>query len=228
MKLAGTIIKHLDIQPSEEKNFRLLFIQSLLTGFSTSFFFVVCSSYFIKLIKISSLPSAYIFSGILGYLLISIYKQQQRKNGIGASFILSLFAYALVSLALYILHLTVHNKDFIKIIAYAGFMFIMPFSTILALGFSTVCVKIFNISQSKRLLALIGTGEVIASIIAYLLVPVFSTFMSPVHLLLFSAITTIAAIAIGTARRVQRRRVWQVCSFVGSVTIGTRGTPRYD
>lgn len=194
MKIAGIIVKHLDIKPAEEHNFRLLFVQSLLTGFSTSFFFVVCSSYFIKLIKIANLPSAYIFSGILGYLLVSLYKLQQRKNGIGASFITSLFAYAVTAIALYTLHLSVHDERIVRVLAYVGFMFIMPFSTILALGFSTVCVKIFNIAQSKRLLALIGTGEVIASIAAYLLVPVLSKFIAPVHLLLFSAITTLAAI----------------------------------
>ena len=52
-----------------------------------------------------------------------------------------------------------------KIIAYAGFVLIFPFFSLFSLGFSGICLSMFDLSQSKRLLALLGTGEIIASIL---------------------------------------------------------------
>ena len=213
MSISNFLNKYFDIQPSEEKNFRLLFFQSLFTGFSISFFVVVCNSNFIKLFNIPKnpfpaffLPLAYIISGLLGYVLIVIYKWYQTKKDIGVIYLLSLIAFAILAIILYAIYsyaniMYMHNgliadKGIIvfKIISFIGFIFVMPIATVLALGFSTLCVRMFNISQSKRMVALIGTGEVIASIIAYLLVAMISTFIHPFHLLIFSAIATLASV----------------------------------
>ena len=77
----GRLMKYAKLSPSEEKDFRLLFVQSLLSGFGASFFFVVVNTYFIKKTSVQSLPPAYILSGIFGYILITLYKRWQRKSG---------------------------------------------------------------------------------------------------------------------------------------------------
>lgn len=190
------LIKFAKLNPGEEKDFRLLFIQSLLSGFGASFFFVVVNTYFIKKTSVPSLPPAYIMSGIFGYLLIILYKGWQKKLGAVNSYTIGFFIYGLSAIALYAARFIFgDNSDVSIYIAYIGFIVVLPYSSMQALGFSTICLRVFNISQSKRLLALIGTGEVIASIIAYLLIPFLTKLLGgTAPLLLISGIANIAAI----------------------------------
>ena len=82
-----------------------------------------------------------------------------------------------------------------KLIAYAGFVLIFPFFSLFSLGFSGICLSMFDLSQSKRLLALLGTGEIIASIIAYLIIPIVVKLIgSSSYLFIFSAVFSILSI----------------------------------
>ncbi len=192
---SGRLAKYINLSPSEEKDFRLLFVQSLLSGFGAAFFFVVASTYFIKKTSVTSLPPVYIMSGIFGYLLITLYKRWQRKSGILYSYTMGFVIYGVSAILLYLGRYFIDDRSEWSIyIAYTGFIVVLPFATMQALGFATICVRIFNISQSKRLLALIGTGEVLASVIAFLIIPVLTQWMSPSFLYVLSGISYIAAI----------------------------------
>ena len=190
------LMKYAKVDPSEEKDFRLLFVQSLLSGFGASFFFVVANTYFIKKNSVPSLPPAYIMSGIFGYLLITLYKKWQRKSGVVYSYTVGFTIYGLSAIALYLGRLIFNDTSAVSVyIAYIGFIVVLPYSSMQALGFSTICLRVFNISQSKRLLALVGTGEVLASVIAYLIIPFLTKWMGgSAPLLLISGIANIAAI----------------------------------
>ncbi|MCD6010511.1 MAG: hypothetical protein K0Q79_373 [Flavipsychrobacter sp.] len=191
----GRLTKYIDLSYSEQKDFRLLFIQSLLSGFGAAFFFVVASTYFIKKTSITSLPPVYIMSGIFGYLLITLYKRWQRKSGIIYSYTMGFVIYGLSAILLYLCRYFIDDSSEWSIyIAYAGFIVVLPFASMQALGFATICVRIFNISQSKRLLALIGTGEVLASVIAFLIIPFLTKWVSPSFLYILSGVSYIAAI----------------------------------
>ena len=189
-------MKYIKLSPTEEKDFRLLFIQSLLSGFGSSFFFVVVSTYFIKKTSVPSLPPAYIMSGIFGYVLITLYKRWQKKSGVVYSYTIGFLIYGLSALALYICRRVFADASPVALyIAYIGFIVVLPFASMQALGFSTICLRVFNISQSKRLLALIGTGEVLASVIAYLVIPFLTKLMGGSYpLLMLSFLFNMAAI----------------------------------
>lgn len=192
---SGRLAKYINLSPSEEKDFRLLFVQSLLSGFGAAFFFVVASTYFIKKTSITSLPPVYIMSGIFGYLLITLYKRWQRKSGIIYSYTMGFVIYGVSAILLYLGRILIDDSSEWSIyIAYTGFIVVLPFATMQALGFATICVRIFNISQSKRLLALIGSGEVLASVIAFLVIPLLTQWISPSFLYVLSGISYMAAI----------------------------------
>src|ERR1700761_1235391 len=92
------LTKYIKLGHTEAKDFRLLFVQSLLSGFGASFFFVVVNTYFIKKTSIPSLPPAYIMSGIFGYLLITMYKRWQRRSGVVFSYTVGFTIYGLSAL----------------------------------------------------------------------------------------------------------------------------------
>jgi hypothetical protein len=185
--LSGVI----NLRPEEQKSFRSLFLLSLITGIGLSYYFVAVNSFLIQKASVSNLPYAYIISGLGGVLLIKIYQYRQQKKGIITSYRESVIAFFLVAAIVFIAFRRLgEHKDYAVYIAYLGFLFNMPFTIIFALSFSGICARLYNMAQSKRLLALVGTGEIIASIIGYLTAPLISQLTgSPNYLLILASKT---------------------------------------
>ncbi len=198
------VLRYAKLSEAEEVDFKILFIQSLLSGFGASFFFVVVNTFFLKKTSIASLPPGYILSGIFGFFLIAVYKKWQKKFGVISAYSIGYVMYCIVGILLFIGQKLCPDTSLLTtVIAYVGFVVVLPFGSMQVLGFSTVCLRVFNISQSKRLLALIGTGEVIASIVAYLIIPFLTRWMGgAAPLLILSAAANIMAII--PLRRVYR------------------------
>ncbi len=181
----------LDIDESEKKNFWLLFQYSLLSGLGISFAIGEIFTYFVQNVDNRNIPVAYVLSGVLGYFLMMVYKKLQKTLSISSCFYIVITSFAFLMALLYISQ-TIYKDN--KLVSFLGFMILMPFIGILMMVFASVCTKIFNISQSKRLLGLISTGESVASIIAFLLLPLFEKFKSRDLLLLASTIVFLLAL----------------------------------
>lgn len=194
--ISESIKSSIEIKQSEKKLFRLLYLHSFLIGLSSAFFFVEASRNFILKINIAEIPVAYIMSGVTGYMLIRLFKFWQRKFGPTKSFELTLFLFCSVMILLFAGRLLWdENVLLAKVIAYLGFVLIFAFVTLFSVGFAGICLSIFNLSQSKRLLALLGTGEIIASILGFLIIPFLVNAMgSSSYLLILSAVFSLIAI----------------------------------
>lgn len=186
MKWNTFIQRYADIRLDERKPVSILFLHSFLLGFSTAFFFVAANSYFIKKVTVTDIPYAYIIAGILGFLMVQFFKYLIQKLGSVFSYFGILILFALTCFTLFIGHSYLDDKATSSLIlAYTGFILIFPFSGLFVLGFSGICLQLFNLLQNKRLLALIGIGEVLASIVGYLAVPVITRFTNSVVQLFF-------------------------------------------
>ncbi|RCH53857.1 hypothetical protein DJ568_15055 [Mucilaginibacter hurinus] len=153
----------------EKMNLRLLFMLSLFTGISTSLYFVAANTLLIQNSSVANLPYAYMISGVVGFLIIKLYRARQKQTDIVRCYTEMIFCFAVVSIVMYFIVINYGRyKAFGIYVAYLAYLFNMPFTIIFSLGFFSVCARVFNLSQSKRLLALAGTGDTIASIIAYL------------------------------------------------------------
>jgi hypothetical protein len=196
MSLKTTIQRFADIRANEKSLVGILFLQSLLLGFSTSYYFVAANSFFIKQANIASIPLAYIIAGLTGIVLVAAFKQMLKKFGSITGYISVLLLFAVVCVVLFLGHLKFDATANTSLyIAYAGFVIVFPFASLFVLGFSGICLQLFNLLQSKRLLALIGIGEIVASIIGYLTVPFITKFTgNPVYLFLLSAVFIVASV----------------------------------
>ncbi|MES2650496.1 MAG: hypothetical protein V4663_02085 [Bacteroidota bacterium] len=183
------------LKPDESRSFKFLFLLSLITGIALSFYFVAVNTFLIQKTSVSNLPYAYIISGLAGVLLIKIYQARQQKNGIIRSYREFLCAFSILSVVVFFAYVKFGaNPAYAVYLAYFGFLFNMPFTIIFALSFSGICANLYNLSQSKRLLALVGTGEILASIAGYLFAPLVSKLMgSPNYLLPVAAACTLPA-----------------------------------
>ena len=187
---------NIDIKQSEKATVDRLFLQSFLTGLATSFFFVSTSSFFIKQLSLSQLPFAYILSGLVGYLIVMLYKKLLHHYGLITSIVISSTFYSIICIGLFTARIFGNVTDVIThLVAFVGFVCITPFSSLFSLTYSTISLRIFNLAQSKRLLAFIGLGEVIASILAYLTIPILVKILGSSHyLLLVTAVAILVSL----------------------------------
>lgn len=196
MAFKNIIQRYADVRSNERSMVTILFLQSLLLGFSTSYYFVAANSFFIKKANVADIPFAYIIAGIVGIILVAAFKTLLRKFGSITSYIAVLCLFALACVGLYWGHIQFDTKPQTSLwVAYAGFIIVFPFASLFVLGFSGICLQLFNLSQSKRLLALIGIGEVVASIFGYLTVPFITKATgNPLYLFLLSALFIVLSI----------------------------------
>lgn len=171
--LAENIKKIIVVNKTERTIFFKLLSHSFLIGLANSFFLVQASGNFISKVSLNEIPIAYIFSGIIGLFIVQLFKKIQLKYG-------NIFSYELIvyffTLSISIIYINqkyfIKNIFLIKFFAYVGFELIFVFLTLFSLGFNSLCNSNFSFSQSKRLIALLGTGEVIASIYGILIIPI--------------------------------------------------------
>lgn len=184
------------IKADEKQSFRQLFLLSLVSGIGLSYYFVAVNTFLIRTASVSNLPYAYIISGLAGVVLIKIYQHRQLKVGIIRSYRESVIAFFLVAFGVFTAFTKFGDHSAFAIyLAYLGFLFNMPFTIIFLLSFYAICSRLYNLAQSKRLLALVGTGEIIASIIGYLTAPLISKMSgSPDYLLPVAAVCILPAL----------------------------------
>ena len=120
---------NIDIKQSEKTTVYRLFLQSFLTGLATSFFFVSTSSFFIKQLSLSQLPFAYILSGLVGYLIVMLYKKLLHHYGLIKSIVISSALYSIICIGLFTARIFGNVADVIThLVAFIGFVCITPFS----------------------------------------------------------------------------------------------------
>ncbi|OKS86813.1 MFS transporter [Mucilaginibacter polytrichastri] len=190
MKGLKALSRFIAVKPEEKQAFRQLFLLSLFTGISISFYFVAVNTFLIQKTSVSNLPYAYIISGTVGFFLIKLYQHRQKHTSIIRSYCESIGSFSVVCILIYFAFVRYSSNPALGVyVAYLGFLFNMPFTIIFSLGFFAICARMFNLAQSKRLLALVGTGEIVASILAYLIAPgIIRITGATVNLLLISGI----------------------------------------
>ena len=170
------ILGYLNIKEEESEKVSLLLIQSVSIGGIISFYYTFANGLFISTFSLNKLPVAYVFSGILGLASSFIFSKVQKEYN--ASKVLQ-YLLLIVSLFLLVFKATYNFVDDPKITEYLIwiiFIGFVPISTMIAISFAAILMRFFNLREGKRLFPIIYSGEVIASIIAFTLIPIMLKF----------------------------------------------------
>jgi len=172
MNIIKRVVGLFSVMEEEVRSFRLLFLQSLFIGFANSYYYIASSTFLLKKVDVKLLPQSYIFTGLAGFLFIQVYKNSQRKGGIIGSFRMSLLTFSFVCfLNFFAMMKFGSNEEFSRFLAYFMVVFAAPFTAIFSLGLYAQCSRMYNMAQNKRLLALVVSGEILSSVIAFMSIP---------------------------------------------------------
>ena len=168
------LLHFLNVEKYEGGRVTLLLVMSFFMGVFIATFSVASQSLFlIKFASVTDLAKALFYSGVFGLGATLIYNFLQ--NRIPFPFLAGLSITAITSLTAFIEfgENFFHNPDTIY---FFGFVAFIPVSFIVLLVFWGAFGRLFNLRQSKRLLGTVDQGAMIASFIAFFLIPQYLAF----------------------------------------------------
>lgn len=148
-------------------------------GAAVAIFYTATTSLFLIAFDRTMLPKAYIAGGLLIYGLGAITNYLHPRVQF-SRLVYGLTYFLIFSVAVLLL---CYELTDIKWFIFLLFIWNRVFVFVNGLTFWATASKIFNILQAKRLFGVIGTGEVVSSIVSFFSVPLLLRFFSTDHLL---------------------------------------------
>tara|TARA_B110000967_G_scaffold205380_1_gene249813 strand:- start:18041 stop:20998 length:2958 start_codon:yes stop_codon:yes gene_type:complete len=177
--------KLLNIKKDEYSRILFLIIQSLFYGIFISYYNSYISALFLSVFDISYLTYAYLASGVVGIISAYIFSFTIKKFSFKFHSSATLLV---ISLFILLLKLGINYGYSKESLAFLGFIFFTPITSLITLVFSSLTMQLFDLRQGKRLFSLIASGSVIAAIVSYMTVPLLLNVFSDSSNLLWCAL----------------------------------------
>jgi hypothetical protein len=164
----GALLRGLfDIRSGELQRVAWLTLHSLCLGLFGAIFFAAANGLFLASFTVKSLPMAWIAASLVGYAVVLLYAAAARRLS-GATLAIANVG---LLLAVMIAFCVAARAGAGRGLSFAMFVWIVPSVTLLYLQHSRLLASLFDLRQGKRLFSMLGAGEVVSSILGYLLVP---------------------------------------------------------
>lgn len=171
-RLSSRLARHLPVRIDEWEMVRPLLAYSFGVGVFGAFYFSLANAQFLATYPAHRVPWAYIAGGILGYLLLRLFRGVAGRVPLGR-LVLGMLVVLLVFLGLLIP--VVRDEWAI----FAMFLAIGPLLTLMDLGFWGLAGRLMDLRQGKRLFGFIALGETLSSMMGLLLVRVLIDRLGP-------------------------------------------------
>ncbi|MFL6293457.1 MAG: cyclic nucleotide-binding domain-containing protein [Thermoanaerobaculia bacterium] len=180
------LFRTFDLRPGEGRPTLFLLAQSLCNGIFIAFFFSFANASFLSHYSARWLPSAYIASGVVGSLAVWLFSLFQRRVPFRRLLTGNLI-FLLAAVCAFRLGFGLGDPRWMSLLV---FVCVDPLLTLLDLGFWGLAGRTYDLQQGKRLFGLVSSGEVVAEILGFFLVPVLVSFFSrdAADLLLLAAV----------------------------------------
>ena len=186
------LFRLLNIRAEEGRLVSLLMVYSLLMGGAIGMFYTCTTSLFLTKFASRQLPWVFVAGGVVVYTL-GLGMRGLRRRVSTVHITNYLITFLLVSVAALALAGELTSSPwpyFLLMLWQRVFVFVH------SITFWGTASRVFNLEQAKRLLSLIGTGEVIASMLSYFSVPLLLRFMSVDKLLVLALIFLVLCVGL--------------------------------
>ena len=171
--MANRFVGALQIQTQEQKQIVLMLCTGFFMGVFIATYQVTADSLFLNRLG-DQLDKAFLIAGILGIITTALFSTAQSWIKFTTLALVSVGLIFLFTLSVYWL---IHFGDvaFQDYYIFALYCMTGPMTAVLLLSFWGIFGRLFNFRQSKRIIGWIDTGQLIAAIIATLIVIPFTT-----------------------------------------------------
>ncbi|MDH5398398.1 MAG: hypothetical protein OEX02_09640, partial [Cyclobacteriaceae bacterium] len=178
------IYKLLDVEEAQATRVFLMLGMGFFMGIFLATLDVGALSLFLQTFdEGKDLPMAFLLSGVVGIILISIYNFFQSRIPYASLSIISLLAMTIILLGLQFGIKTIADP---KNVYFAAFVIVLPFNYLTLLLFWGTFGRIFTLRESKKIIGSIDTGQLIASILALFSIPILLQILEVTDLLSIS------------------------------------------
>lgn len=180
-----------NIEKEEKSSVILFLIQSVFLGIFYGAFDVGAHALFLNAYPSSTIPKAYVISGVVGIVLTSLYARFQSKYKFSTVSTLTLVFIALSTAVLRLLFQYTESPWLVFLI----FIMMGPLNIIALLSFWGAVGRIFSLRQGKRLFGLIDSGQIFGAILSTFAIPVLITVgFAQKNLLFLSSVSVTCAL----------------------------------
>jgi ATP:ADP antiporter, AAA family len=163
------ILQFLNVEHKERGRVALLLIMSFFMGIFVATYSVASQSLFLEHFdEKTQLPIALLYSGAFGLLATIIYNFLQNRIPFP---VLAGFSIMVIAGITAFIEFGGHTLKDPNQIFFMGFTSFIPFSFIVLLVFWGAFGRLFNLRQAKRLLGTVDLGAMIASFLAFFIIP---------------------------------------------------------
>lgn len=193
------LLNSLGVHRGERKPFMRLYWHSFLNGIFISFFATVAYAQFLNFHDTSELPIAFLVSGLSGYIIVWIYSRLQKRIAPARLYFFTLAFLLVLMVGLRVMTFFADEASGLeKQSAFILFVAFAPAQQLLFLEFGGISLQVFDLRQGKRFFGLISTGDILAAMIGFLIIPVLIRFLpfGADDLLTFTALVLLGCMAI--------------------------------
>ena len=169
-----SILTALNIKYEERIPVFLMLGAGFFMGIFIATYQVTAESLFINKLS-DQLDKAFLISGVLGIISTLLFSYLQNRIKFTTLTISSVLAIVFLSSGIYFLYHE-SNETLHNYVLFAMFCLIGPITAILLLCYWGVFGRLFNFKQSKRIIGWIDTGQLVAAIITYFIIPFTTSF----------------------------------------------------
>jgi hypothetical protein len=169
-----SLLASLNVKPEEQVQVVMMLATGFFMGIFIATYTVAAESLFLNELS-GQLNKAFLFSGITGIastILFSFFQNKVKFSNLTLSAIILIVF--LVSLIYVLLHYG--DPSYRPFVLFAMYGITGPVTAILLLCYWGIFGRLFNFKQSKRIIGWIDTGQLLAAIIAFFLIPLTSAY----------------------------------------------------
>jgi AAA family ATP:ADP antiporter len=164
----------LNVRPEEERQVALMLAIGFFIGTFVATFSVTADSLFLSQMS-DQLNNAFLFAGLLGIVstfLFTFFQNHVKFSNLAISCMILVIAAVTIVYVLY----RFGDPSYHNIVLFAMYGLTGPVTAVLLLCYWGMFGRLFNFKQTKRIIGWIDTGQLIATIVALLLIPLTANF----------------------------------------------------
>lgn len=164
-----SVLTMLNIRPEEQQQVVLMLSTGFFMGIFIATYTVTAESLFLNQLS-DQLDRAFLASGVFGIVSTLLFSSLQNRVKFSTLTTFSILTIVFFTVGVYLMY-NYGNPSYHDEVLFTMYILTGPMTAVLLLCYWGIFGRLFNFRQSKRIIGWIDTGQLVASILAFFLIP---------------------------------------------------------